>query len=535
MNIDGTTQPGTNCEPRNLKIELDFTTAYASASNVSALSFKTTANSSTLQGVAMYGEPDNLPQAPGADSSVAFNAPGSTIRCNNFGLTADNKRPSVEFGYTNNIGGLAMGESADDSIVGGTTPADRNVFADGHSGVSNYCDFAGNNIEGLQIFGNYFGTDVTGEVAIPNRQVDMSVVCGENIQIGGSNSGERNVFAGSGSGPTISISSISTGAVELIGTKVQGNSFGLSPSGVAGAGFGVSPSAIILIDLPGAAFGGADSSNHQNLIGGTESGEANTITGFTKGISIGTTYADFGGGPLRSSFPTVNNTVIGNKIYGNDFGVELCDINILAGTNDCDTETGPNPNDPGDPDTGANDYLNKPEITAISQVGNQITFTYDLDVIGSPSDQYRVEFFSNDSADTEGYGQGQNMLGATTATASGPTTSLQATFTLPDDSDITSKVFASTATVVDSSLTYGFGSTSEFGRVVDGVTASYTPASNESNLEQSETSSSNGRDTSQLANTGTNYWLIAGISSLLITVSGSVILHKKSYSYKLGE
>lgn len=184
---------------------------------------------------------------------------------------------------------------------------------------------------------------------------------------------------------------------------------------------------------------------------------------------------------MVQSIPTLpinNNTIIGNKIYGNDFGIELCgDLNLLS-TTFCGTMDGPNPNDPGDPDTGANDYLNKPEITAISQIGNQITFTYDLDVIGSPSNQYRVEFFSNDTADSFGYGQGQNrsFRAPSTATANGPATGLTATFTLPSDTDITGKVFASTATVVDSSLRYGFGSTSEFGMLAQDAVIDYEVA-----------------------------------------------------------
>ena len=292
--------------------------------------------------------------------------------------------------------------------------------------------------------------------------------CGENIQIGSANSNERNIFAGSPvRGASIVLAPASSSGAGIIGTRIQGNYFGLDPSGVARPGFASAHLAVHLISFPAAALGGTDSNNHQNLVGGTNPGEANVITGFPVGVMSVASFFDFGGGPMYSTMPVNDNTIVGNKIYGNDFGIELCgDLNILA-TDFCGSMAGPNPNDLGDPDTGANDYLNKPEITAIKQTGNQITFTYDLDVIGSPSDQYRVEFFSNDTADTHGYGQGQNMLGATTATASGPTTGLQATFTLPSGQDITSKVFAATTTVVDASLTYGFGSTSEFGRLVE--------------------------------------------------------------------
>ncbi len=498
-------------------------------------------DNNTLQGIAIFGEPDDVPNSGSQDSGVVFNGAGSVIRCNNFGITADNKSPSTELDYTNNLGDLRFTAYADNSYVGGTTAGDRNVFGDTHIGLNVDCGNINNRPEGLKVFGNYFGTDVTGTTPYSNREVDVSMSCGENIQIGSANSNERNIFAGSPvRGASIVLAPASSSGAGIIGTRIQGNYFGLDPSGVARPGFASAHLAVHLISFPAAALGGTDSNNHQNLVGGTNPGEANVITGFPVGVMSVASFFDFGGGPMYSTMPVNDNTIVGNKIYGNDFGIELCgDLNILA-TDFCGSMAGPNPNDLGDPDTGANDYLNKPEITAIKQTGNQITFTYDLDVIGSPSDQYRVEFFSNDTADTHGYGQGQNMLGATTATASGPTTGLQATFTLPSGQDITSKVFAATTTVVDASLTYGFGSTSEFGRLVENAAIDFVPGENNPGDQQAPgmTTGSGGSDKSsvnQLANTGANYWLLAIVSSLLIAASGSVMLRKKSYAYKLGE
>jgi hypothetical protein len=205
----------------------------------------------------------------------------------------------------------------------------------------------------------------------------------------------------------------------------------------------------------------------------------------------------------------------------------------------CTNDGGPNLNDVGDSDDGANDYLNKPEITAISQVGNQINFTYDLDVIGSPSDQYRVELFSNDAADTNGYGQGQSMLGATIANSSGATTGLQATFTLPTDTDITNKVFAATTTVVDASLTYGFGSTSEFGKVDDGAVTSFTAApanggGSPSTTQDPSSDSKVSNSKSTLASTGSNLngILVVGVAlclaGALVPISSKLRLHFKA-------
>lgn len=535
LNIDGTTQPGTSCEPRDLKIEIDSTTAYATGAYMNTMVFNSDNN--ILQGIATFGEPDDLPNNGSADSGVIFNGAGSVVRCNNFGITADNKSPSTELGYVNNLGDLRFTAYADSSYIGGTTAGDRNVFGDTNIGLNVDCGNINNRPEGLKVFGNYFGTDVTGTAPYSNREVDVSMSCGENIQIGSANSNERNIFAGSPiRGASIVLAPASSSGAGIVGTRIQGNYFGLDPSGVARPGFASAHLAVHLISFPAAALGGTDSNNHQNLVGGTNPGEANVITGFPVGVMSVASFFDFGGGPMYSTMPVNDNTIIGNKIYDNDFGIELCgDLNILT-TDFCGSMAGPNPNDSGDPDTGANDYLNKPEITAIKQVGNQITFTYDLDVIGSPSDQYRIEFFSNDTADTHGYGQGQNMLGAKTITASGTVTGRQATFTLPTDGDITSKVFAATTTVVDESLTYGFGSTSEFGTVVDGATVNYAPATSGGNPGQSEAGlGSDDQDVGKLADTGTNYWALTIASSLLISASASIIFRKSGRIYKLIE
>ena len=172
-------------------------------------------DNNTLQGIAIFGEPDDVPNSGSQDSGVVFNGAGSVIRCNNFGITADNKSPSTELDYTNNLGDLRFTAYADNSYVGGTTAGDRNVFGDTHIGLNVDCGNINNRPEGLKVFGNYFGTDVTGTTPYSNREVDVSMSCGENIQIGSANSNERNIFAGS---------------------PVRGASIVLAPASSSGAG-----------------------------------------------------------------------------------------------------------------------------------------------------------------------------------------------------------------------------------------------------------------------------------------------------------
>ena len=76
--------------------------------------------------------------------------------------------------------------------------------------------------------------------------------------------------------------------------------------------------------------------------------------------------------------------------------------------------------------------------------------------------------------------------------------------------------------------------------MVENAAIDFVPGENNPGDQQAPgmTTGSGGSDKSsvnQLANTGANYWLLAIVSSLLIAASGSVMLRKKSYAYKLGE
>ena len=77
-------------------------------------------------------------------------------------------------------------------------------------------------------------------------------------------------------------------------------------------------------------------------------------------------------------------------------------IDLAGGTRR--TPSGSTANDTGDGDTGPNDLLNHPVITAISEAGGLLTVDYTLDV---PAGTYRIEFFDNAEADDSGHGEAQ--------------------------------------------------------------------------------------------------------------------------------
>jgi hypothetical protein len=242
--------------------------------------------------------------------------------------------------------GIRISPGAQDNAVGSadTNGVGRNVISgNGDYGVS----ASGSNTTGLLILGNYLGTDVGGDFAIANTSGGIGILDGaHDLFIGGTNAGAGNVISGNngdgirlqdgassvviqgnfiglnagGTNPlpnaAAGIFLLSGAAGNLIGglrpetrnivsgnatiglclsdagtsnNVVEGNYFGLDPSGTAAISNGWSGVSI----LNGASH---------NLIGGTAAGAANVIAGNDlEGLRL-------------SDFGTSSNAVQGNLI-----------------------------------------------------------------------------------------------------------------------------------------------------------------------------------------------------------------------------
>ena len=132
--------------------------------------------------------------------------------------------------------------------------------------------------------GNFIGTDATGNQIVPNTFGGIAVFDGAHgVLIGGTNAAARNVISGN---DVTGIYLLGSGASNNI---IQGNYIGLNPAGTAA----------VPNDFAGIyVLGGAQN----NLIGGTNAGAANIISGNN---SEGIFMADPG---------TTNNLIIGNRI-----------------------------------------------------------------------------------------------------------------------------------------------------------------------------------------------------------------------------
>ncbi|MDX6443533.1 MAG: trimeric autotransporter adhesin [Blastocatellia bacterium] len=352
-NLNGYSQPLATAntlavgDDANLLIELDGTSAGAGAIG---LEFGATASSSSVRGLIIN----------------RFTLDGVRLTANSGCVVAGN------FIGTNAAGTAASGNlhgvfvnGANNSTIGGTTAADRNIISGSKPGGNQGVQIAGT-VTGNVVKGNYIGTNAAGTAAVPNSGDGIRVV---NTLIGGTTSLEANVIAGN----TLSGISI-TGD----GTIVKGNFIGANS---AGAVLGNGDAGIQIV------------SANNSVIGGAAAGEPNTIA--NSGNGKAGVFVQSGTG----------NAIRANSIHDNGgLGIDLGTGGLTA-------------NDPGDPDTGANNLQNFPVITSSKVTGPTKTIKGTLNSIASQS--FTIEFFANATCDGSGYGEGSTYLGSTPVTTDG--------------------------------------------------------------------------------------------------------------------
>lgn len=338
---------------------------------------------------------------------------------------------------SNNSSGIQISNQASNNTIGGTASGSGNVVsANALHGIV----LTGTGVTGNLVQGNFIGTTSNGSSALGNQRDGIVIAAGATGNtIGGSTAGASNLISGNRR-----IGVYLTGA-GTSGNSVESNIIGLNVSGNAALANGASGIQVA---------NGADG----NTIGGTTLGTANAISGNTKfgiliyganntviqnnrigtqangtgsvpngvhgivvtqgaqGTMIGGTAAgtaniianNGGVGVLIGSDPHegltlpagTGNSILGNAIFSNSLlGIDLGPRN------------GSTANDPGDSDTGPNNFQNFPTLTAASLVnaGTQVEISVSLTSV--PNTTFRIEFFASPSGDTSGFGEGQFFLG----------------------------------------------------------------------------------------------------------------------------
>jgi subtilisin family serine protease len=261
-------------------------------------------------------------------------------------------RPVIELDGSNvMVDGLYI--SAGDSTVRGLT---INRF--GLDGIR-LTDKGGNIIEG-----NFIGTDVTGTQDLGNGYSAISLWTSNNT-IGGKTVKVRNILSGNDN------DGVHIQGVIASNNVIEGNYIGVDVTGTQ--------------DLGNTNSGVAIWMAPNNTIGGTNIGTSNVIIG------------NGGSGVFVKNSSATGNAILSNSISGNDEGgIDLDDDGITM-------------NDAGDNDTGVNNLQNFPDlISAISSSGNT---TIKGKINSTPNTTFIVQFFSNQSTDASGYGEGEKFLG----------------------------------------------------------------------------------------------------------------------------
>lgn len=148
-----------------------------------------------------------------------------------------------------NTTGIVLSTSG--NMVGGLTPADRNIIGGNETGIS-----INNGGSDNTIAGNYFGVDATGRIRFSNSGTSIAIDNGNDNTIGGSNTSARNVITSSVSGIVISKPSGPN--------RIEGNYIGTTPEGLANPD---------LRNVQGVVVGGTGGSVvRRNLIGNNGTG-----------------------------------------------------------------------------------------------------------------------------------------------------------------------------------------------------------------------------------------------------------------------
>ncbi len=290
----------------------------------------------------------------------------NTIGLNAVGLAAVPNSIGVALLSTGNVN---IGD-----VVGTSLPGTRNIIS-GNKGDGIF--FSSGNVGGVNIYGNFIGTDVTGTAAVPNG--------GFGIEFSGNNGTNASTIGASTAGFQNVISANSLGGIHIVGYNpnasatqtsiaIQDNFIGTDTTGTRALGNAADG---ILI----ANSGGVDI--------GSSLGFGNVIANNGTGIAI-----------------TGNNSlfdaILNNSIHNNTFlGIDL--------NND-----GVTPNTTGGPHTGPNHLQNFPVITSALAGNGQTIVSGTFN--STPSSTFTLQFFSSATGDVSGFGEGQNFLGQTTVT-----------------------------------------------------------------------------------------------------------------------
>lgn len=410
-----------------------------SASNVVSGNFIGVDPSGTLDRGNQYGL-----SITGTDNLIGGSLPGqrNVISANlQDGVSTNAHRTTIQGNYigTNAAGTAALGNrigidnhaefAGVSSVIGGLngtpggscTGACNLISGNGLYGIL-LDAFLGN--QSSDIRGNYLGTDVTGQTAIPNREgIFLGNSTSNHIGSATGSAAERNLISGNAGRGIAFVPTLSNSSRAL--NSVHRNYIGLSSSGgpLGNGGNGIELTRTI------------QSTIVENSIG------YNAGQGLR--INIGSTS------PTDDSLHD-RNRISRNAIFANGAPWMASKVSPLLGIDLAGPVAGVTVNDAGDGDHGPNHLQNFPVLTAATSSGGGTEVQGTLNSAAGTS--FVIDLFRNDACDLSGFGEGQEFLGDTTVISNG---SGDAAFDVILPAVASGSVITATATDPD-------GNTSEF-------------------------------------------------------------------------
>lgn len=398
--VDGTTEPSFTAPTPAIILD------GASTGSI-GLGMISDGDGSTIEAISIVNFTQDGIQVNGADNSTFI---GNYFGTDD-GLSAD--------GNGNGIRTI----SATGLMIGGTDESDRNLF------VANTSDGISLSTSGNTIQGNYIGVGADGVTALGNGTSGIEIFEASNNLVGGDGAGEGNVISANGASfgaPAVNIGVGGASSPSLAtGNQVVGNFIGTDATGqvdVGNVGAGVR-----VLGVNNTV--GGSTAEHGNLISGNGQQGLWITGGSGNTASFNMVGVDTDGNPvlgndldgITAQFDTSDNVIEFNTVADNGFnGVSVSgtlstgnrirqnDIfaNALLGIElDC---CGVTDNDEDDPDSGANNLQNFPELTEVAALDTHLVVEGTLN--STPSTFFTLEFFANDTCDPSGNGEGEEFV-----------------------------------------------------------------------------------------------------------------------------
>jgi titin len=285
--------------------------------------------------------------------------------------------------------GVYLSAGASGNIVGGTAPGAGNVISCSSFADPSSDPFQTGGADEVVIYGNYYsppgaanivegnfiGTDATGTKGIANDGAGVLIAADASGNvIGGTSPGSRNIISGN-AGNGVEIDGTAIGTQNADANFVEGNYIGTDVTGLKALG-----------NLNGVVI---DDGASNNIIGGTEAGARNIISGNTgNGVEIDGTAS----GPQTS----------GNVVEGNYIGTDVTGLVAVGNLNGIVIDDGATDNTIGGATAGSRNVIS----------GNSIGIRIEGTPSGPQTSENFVEgnYIGTDSSSLVAVGNGDGIL-----------------------------------------------------------------------------------------------------------------------------